>query len=131
MPPRALWCFLRGQRHFRLRPIGDSARIPISRQRAQSLRGSRFVPGTLVACTKYVMMDRVVVRRSHSSSCASSTSTPGGGLTSKERGDIQKAAEAEGYSESFTDLLCRFAELIGTDEVLRELARIVAGDPKI
>jgi ATP phosphoribosyltransferase regulatory subunit HisZ len=52
-------------------------------------------------------------------------------LTSKERGAIQKAAEAEGYSESFTDLLCRFAELIGTDEVLRELARIVASDPKI
>jgi hypothetical protein len=45
-------------------------------------------------------------------------------LSSEERHAIQAAAEAEGYSESFTNLLCRFAELIGTEEVLRELERI-------
>jgi ATP phosphoribosyltransferase regulatory subunit HisZ len=45
-------------------------------------------------------------------------------LTSEERRAIEEAAEAEGYSEGFTNLLCRFAELIGTDEVLRELERI-------
>ncbi|MFL6261060.1 MAG: hypothetical protein ACJ76Y_15255 [Thermoanaerobaculia bacterium] len=50
-------------------------------------------------------------------------------MTSEERRAIQEAAEAEGYSESFTHLLCRFAELIGTEEVLRELERIES-DPK-
>jgi len=45
-------------------------------------------------------------------------------LTSEERRAIQDAAEAEGYSESFAHLLYRFAELIGTEEVLRELERI-------
>ena len=45
-------------------------------------------------------------------------------MTSEERRSIQRAAEAEGYSESFANLLCRFAELIGTEDVLRELARI-------
>jgi hypothetical protein len=54
----------------------------------------------------------------------------GTGLTSDERSAIQAAAEAEGYSESFADLLCRFAELIGTDEVLRELERLEAKDPQ-
>ena len=48
----------------------------------------------------------------------------GGRLSSKERRAIQEAAEAEGYSDSFADLLCRFAELIGTEEVLRELEQI-------
>ena len=48
----------------------------------------------------------------------------GARLTSEERRIIQDAAEAEGYSESFANLLCRFAELIGTEEVLRELERI-------
>ena len=52
------------------------------------------------------------------------------GLTSDERTAIQAAAEAEGYSESFADLLCRFAELIGTDEVLRELERLESKDPQ-
>jgi hypothetical protein len=52
------------------------------------------------------------------------------GLTSDERTAIQAAAEAEGYSESFADLLCRFAELIGTDEVLRELERLESRDPQ-
>jgi hypothetical protein len=51
-------------------------------------------------------------------------------LTPDERTAIQAAAEAEGYSESFADLLCRFAELIGTDEVLRELERLEAKDPQ-
>jgi hypothetical protein len=45
-------------------------------------------------------------------------------LTSEERRTIQEAAAADGYSEGFADLLCRFAELIGTEEVLRELERI-------
>ena len=58
------------------------------------------------------------------------SSTPEAGLTSDERSAIQAAAEAEGYSESFADLLCRFAELIGTDEVLRELERLEAKDPQ-
>jgi hypothetical protein len=51
-------------------------------------------------------------------------------LTPDERTAIQAAAEAEGYSESFADLLCRFAELIGTDEVLRELERLESRDPQ-
>jgi hypothetical protein len=69
------------------------------------------------------MIARDVVYRSPPSGDPSS---PAGGcrLSSEERHAIQAAAEAEGYSESFTNLLCRFAELIGTEEVLRELERI-------
>jgi hypothetical protein len=63
-----------------------------------------------------------VVYRSRPPSGDSSSSR----LTSEERRSIQEAAEAEGYSESFANLLCRFAELIGTEEVLRELERIEA-----
>jgi len=62
----------------------------------------------------------------------SSDSSPLAGedrLTSEERRAIEAAAEAEGYSASFTSLLCRFAELIGTEEVLRELQRIES-EPK-
>ena len=39
-------------------------------------------------------------------------------LTLDEYDTIRTAAEAEGYSEHFADLLCRFAELMGTDQVL-------------
>jgi hypothetical protein len=49
-------------------------------------------------------------------------------LTADERSAIQAAAEADGYSETFADLLCRFAELIGTDEVLGELKRLETKD---
>jgi ATP phosphoribosyltransferase regulatory subunit HisZ len=49
-------------------------------------------------------------------------------LTDEERLAIQAAAEADGYSEMFTDLLCRFAELIGTEEVLGELKRLEPKD---
>jgi hypothetical protein len=57
-------------------------------------------------------------------------STVGTGLTSDERQAIQAAAKEEGYSESFADLLCRFAELIGTEEVLGELKKLDAKDPE-
>jgi hypothetical protein len=60
---------------------------------------------------------------------APAAGTGGTGLTPDERQAIQAAAEAEGYSESFADLLCRFAELIGTDEVLRELERLESKEP--
>jgi hypothetical protein len=71
------------------------------------------------------MIARDVVYRNRSATGDSSSSTGGGArLTPEERHTIQHAAEAEGYSESFANLLCRFAELIGTEEVLRELARI-------
>ena len=53
-----------------------------------------------------------------------SAATAGARLTDEERIAIQAAAEAEGYSESFADLLCRFAELMGTEEVLGELKRL-------
>lgn len=42
-------------------------------------------------------------------------------LTVDESDAIHAAAEAEGYSETFADLLCRFAELMGPDQVLLEL----------
>jgi hypothetical protein len=71
------------------------------------------------------MIARDVVYRSPPPSDDSPSSSPGGPrLTPEERRALQEAAEAEGYSESFAALLCRFAELIGTEEVLRELARI-------
>lgn len=37
---------------------------------------------------------------------------------------IRAAAAAEGYSEEFAELLCRFAELIGTEQVLLELKKM-------
>ena len=70
------------------------------------------------------MMARDVMHRGAPPTRVSSASQPGGRLSSEERRAIQAAAEAEGYSESFADLLCRFAELIGTEEVLRELEQI-------
>lgn len=70
------------------------------------------------------MIARDVIHRSRPPSGDSSSASGPDRLTSEERRAIQDAAEAEGYSESFTSLLCRFAELIGTDEVLRELERI-------
>lgn len=71
------------------------------------------------------MIARDVVYRNRPPSGDSSSSTSAAPrLTSEERRAIEAAAEAEGYSESFTHLLCRFAELIGTEEVLRELQRI-------
>ena len=71
------------------------------------------------------MIARDVVYRNRPSSGDSSSSTAGASrLTSEELRAIQNAAEAEGYSESFAHLLCRFAELIGTEEVLRELQQI-------
>jgi len=45
-------------------------------------------------------------------------------LTLDEYDTIRAAAEAEGYSESFADLLCRFAELMGPDQVLVELEQL-------
>jgi hypothetical protein len=45
-------------------------------------------------------------------------------LTLDEYVAIRAAAEAEGYSEIFGDLLCRFAELIGPDQVLLELEQL-------
>ena len=56
-------------------------------------------------------------------------SSNGAPLTDEERRAIQAAAEADGYSESFTELLCRFAELIGTEEVLGELKKMEPRDP--
>jgi hypothetical protein len=71
------------------------------------------------------MIARDVVYRNRPPSGDSSSSPAGTSrLTAEERRAIQNAAEAEGYSESFAHLLCRFAELIGTEEVLRELQRI-------
>lgn len=57
------------------------------------------------------------------------SSTKGGRLTAEERAAILSAAEAEGYSESFADLLCRFAELMGTEEVLGELKKLEPKEP--
>jgi hypothetical protein len=45
-------------------------------------------------------------------------------LTTDDYDTIRAAAEAEGYSESFADLLCRFAELMGPDQVLVELDQL-------
>ncbi len=70
------------------------------------------------------MIARDVVYRNLPPSGDPSSPTGTSRLTSEERRAIQDAAEAEGYSESFAHLLCRFAELIGTEEVLRELQRI-------
>jgi hypothetical protein len=72
------------------------------------------------------MIARDVVYRNRSVASDSSSSMGGTRLTPEERRTIEDAAEAEGYSESFAHLLCRFAELIGTEEVLRELERIDA-----
>ena len=70
------------------------------------------------------MIARDVTYRDGPPSQDSSPATGGSHLTSEERRAIREAAEADGYSGGFADLLCRFAELIGTDEVLRELERI-------
>jgi hypothetical protein len=70
------------------------------------------------------MIARDVVYRSRTPPGDVASSTAGSRLTSEERLSIQHAAEAEGYSESFANLLYRFAELIGTEEVLRELEKI-------
>jgi hypothetical protein len=72
------------------------------------------------------MIARDVVYRKQPSPGDASSSSGTSRLTSEERRAIQDAAEAEGYSEGFAHLLCRFAELIGTEEVLRELERIDA-----
>lgn len=45
-------------------------------------------------------------------------------LTTDDYDSIRAAAEAEGYSENFADLLCRFAELMGPDQVLIELEQL-------
>ena len=45
-------------------------------------------------------------------------------LTAAEYAVIRGAAEAEGYSSTFADLLCRFAELIGVEQVLLELQQL-------
>ncbi|HEY0511200.1 MAG TPA: hypothetical protein VGH73_04815 [Thermoanaerobaculia bacterium] len=45
-------------------------------------------------------------------------------LTSDECAAIRAAAAAEGFSEMFADLLCRFAELIGAEQVLLELGQL-------
>jgi hypothetical protein len=57
------------------------------------------------------------------------TPTTGVSLTEEERLAIRAAATEEGYSELFADLLCRFAELIGTAEVLGELKKMEPRDP--
>ena len=49
---------------------------------------------------------------------------PEGELTMDEYDTIRAAAEAEGYSEHFGDLLCRFAELMGLDQVLLDLGQL-------
>jgi hypothetical protein len=49
---------------------------------------------------------------------------PEDALTTDEYDTIRAAAEAEGYSENFADLLCRFAELMGLDQVLIELGQL-------
>jgi hypothetical protein len=50
--------------------------------------------------------------------------TQGQPLTAAEYATIRAAAEAEGYSATFADLLCRFAELIGVEQVLLELGQL-------
>jgi hypothetical protein len=45
-------------------------------------------------------------------------------LTSDECAAIRAAAAAEGFSETFADLLCKFAELIGAEQVLLELGHL-------
>jgi hypothetical protein len=52
--------------------------------------------------------------------------TQGQPLTAAEYAAIRAAAEAEGYSSTFADLLCRFAELIGVEQVLLELGQLKA-----
>jgi hypothetical protein len=51
-------------------------------------------------------------------------SGPEEALTEDEYCAIRAAAEAEGYSEGFADLLCRFAELMGPDQVILELGQL-------
>jgi len=55
---------------------------------------------------------------------AAEEGTQGQPLTAAEYATIRAAAEAEGYSPTFADLLCRFAELIGVEQVLLELAQL-------
>jgi hypothetical protein len=45
-------------------------------------------------------------------------------LTTDECDAIRAAAEAEGYSDTFADLLCRFAELMGPEQVILELGQL-------
>jgi len=45
-------------------------------------------------------------------------------LTAADYAAIRAAAEAEGYSPTFADLLCRFAELMGVEQVLLELSQL-------
>jgi len=49
---------------------------------------------------------------------------PGQPLTAADYAAIRAAAEAEGYSSTFADLLCRFAELMGVEQVLLELSQL-------
>ena len=51
-------------------------------------------------------------------------SNAGTALTSDECETFRAAAEAEGFSDTFADLLCRFAELIGAEQVLQELGQM-------
>jgi hypothetical protein len=55
---------------------------------------------------------------------ASGEGTQGQPLTSAEYATIRAAAEEQGYSSTFADLLCRFAELIGVEQVLLELGQL-------
>jgi len=59
-----------------------------------------------------------------SEEAAAGDGTQGQPLTAAEHAAIRAAAEAEGYSSTFADLLCRFAELIGVEQVLLELGQL-------
>jgi hypothetical protein len=59
-----------------------------------------------------------------SEGAAAGDGTQGQPLTAAEYATIRAAAEAEGYSSTFADLLCRFAELIGVEQVLLELGQL-------
>jgi hypothetical protein len=61
-----------------------------------------------------------------SAETAAGEGTPGQPLTAAEYAAIRAAAEAEGYSSTFADLLCRFAELMGVEQVLLELGQLKA-----
>ena len=59
-----------------------------------------------------------------SADTAAGEGAQGQSLTAAEYATIRAAAEAEGYSSTFADLLCRFAELIGVEQVLLELGQL-------
>jgi hypothetical protein len=59
-----------------------------------------------------------------SAEAAAAEIAPGQSLTSAEYDTIRAAAEEQGYSSTFADLLCRFAELIGVEQVLLELGQL-------